>query len=148
MQLTFSHKHLITLGISAIATNGVLDRHIVEGNVNADVFEEFVERSLLPHVLPFNGTNQHSVIILDNCSIHHVDHVVDLMESMGVLVIFLPPYSPDLNPIEEAFSKVKACLKANELAFEVLDDPTDILLGAFASITQEDCIQWIERSGY
>ena len=103
----------------------------------SDVFEEFVERSLLPHVLPFNGTNPHSVIILENCLIHHVDHVVDLMESMGVLVIFLPPYSPDLNPIEEAFSKVKACLKANELAFEVLDDPTDILLGAFASTTQK-----------
>uniref|UniRef100_A0A1X7UKH8 Tc1-like transposase DDE domain-containing protein n=1 Tax=Amphimedon queenslandica TaxID=400682 RepID=A0A1X7UKH8_AMPQE len=51
---------------------------------------------------------------MDNASIHHVDEVIDKIESTGAIVQFLPPYSPDLNPIEEAFSKVKANLKKNE----------------------------------
>jgi len=53
-----------------------------------------------------------------------VDHLVNLIESMGVLVLFLPPYSPDMMPIESAFSKVKSFLKANEIAFGAYDDPT------------------------
>ena len=86
----------------------MLDCHIVAGSVNADRFEEFIEQSLLPHLMPFNGINPHSIVVLDNCSIHHVDHLVNLTESMGVLVLFLPPYSPDMMPIESAFSKVKS----------------------------------------
>jgi len=73
-----------------------------------------------------------------------VDHLVNLIESMGVLVLFLPPYSPDMMPIESAFSKVKSFLKA----IGAYDDPTDIALAAFASITPEDCLGWIQNCGY
>ena len=59
------------------------------------------------HLLPFNGTNSRSVVVLDNASIHHVTEVESLIEETGAIVIYLPPYSPDLNPIEECFSKVK-----------------------------------------
>ena len=134
--------------ISAMTVDGILDCHIVEGSVNADTFEDFIEKSLLPHLLPFNGSNPNSIVVLDNCSIHHVDHIVELLESTGILVIFLPPYSPDLNPIEEAFSKVKACLRENELALQVMDDPTNIVLAAFASITPQNCLEWVLHSGY
>jgi len=99
----------------------MLDCHIVEGTVNADRFEEFVEKSLLPHLCPFNGINLQSVVVMDNCSIHHVERVVELIESTGALVIFLPPYSPDFNPVEEAFAKVKAYLKANEMVVQATD---------------------------
>ena len=109
---------------------------------------KFIEQSLLPHLMPFNGINPHSIVVLDNCSIHHVDHLVNLIESMGVLVLFLPPYSPDMMPIESAFSKAKSFLKANEIAFGAYDDPTDIVLAAFASITPEDCLGWIQNCGY
>ena len=54
--------------------------------------------------------------VLDNCSIHHVDHIVNLIEGLGVLVLFLPLYIPDMMPIESPFSKVKCFLKANEIA--------------------------------
>ena len=60
-------------------------------------------------------------MILDNASIHHVEGIVDLIESTGALVEFLPPYSPDLNPIEEAFSKLKSTLKANEELLDTFD---------------------------
>lgn len=68
--------------------------------------------------MPFNGTNPHSVIVLDNASIHHVDKVVELLHSLGALVLFLPPYSPDYNPIE-AFSKVKSLIRDYEVDVEM-----------------------------
>ena len=134
--------------VGVMSAEGIIDCHIVSGNVNADSFEEFVERSLLPHLMPFNGVNPHSIVVLDNCSIHHVDHTVNLIEGLGVLVLFWPPYSPHMMPIESAFSKVKSFLKANEIAFGAYGDPTDLVLAAFASITQQDCLGWIENCGY
>ena len=63
---------------------------------------------------------------------------------------FLPPYSPDLNPIEEAFSKVKAYLKANDPAIQASTDNAlqDFILSAFSTISSEDCYQWFKHSGY
>ena len=55
--------------------------------------------------MPYGGVNPHSVVIPDNCAIHHILEVWPMLEEVGVPVHFLPPYSPDLNPIEEAFSK-------------------------------------------
>ena len=57
--------------------------------------------------MPFNGVNKHSVVVLDNCSVHHMEGVVAMIEEAGAIVHFLPPYSPDFNPIEETFAKVK-----------------------------------------
>ena len=76
-----------------------------------------------------------------------MDEVVELIETTGAIVQFLPPYSPDLNPIEEAFSKVKFCLKENEHLLDILD-PEMLLLHAFTNITVKDCQQWIKHAGY
>lgn len=57
--------------------------------------------------LPFNGFNPLSVVLLDNASIHHTTRPVELIQSVGALVHYLPPYSPDLNPIEEMFQKLR-----------------------------------------
>ena len=62
--------------------------------------------------------------------------------------MFLPPYSPDLNPIEESFSAVKSFLRANEELASSSKDIEDILLRGFASITSEDCYGWYSHSGY
>ena len=141
-------KRFSVIGI--LSMNGILDTYITPDNVNAEIFEDFIETSLLRHVMPFNGSNPHSVIILDNASIHHKDSVVKLLQSVGVLVHFLPPYCPDLNPIEEAFSKVKYHLKADEAAIQTVtdDELEDFILLAFLSITPHDCYQWIKHSGY
>lgn len=79
----------------------------MKGTTDGDEFYTFVQTHLLPHLKPFNFINPHSVVILDNCTVHHVPEVVKSIEDVGALVMFLPPYSPDLNPAEEAFSKVK-----------------------------------------
>jgi len=65
--------------IAYMSMAGVLDCHIICGTVNGDIFYDFVEKFLLPHLMPFNGTNVHSVVVLDNCLIHHIDEVVDIL---------------------------------------------------------------------
>ena len=85
------------------------------------------------------------VVILDNCSVHHVSGVESMITEVGALVHYLPPYSPDWNPIEEAFSKVKAGLKSTEGSFS--DDLETAVLAAFTCITPEHCLSWIRDSG-
>jgi len=99
-------------------------------------------------MLPFDGTNPKSIAIMDNCSIHHVQAVVAIFDAAEILLLFLPPYSPDLdyNPTEETFSYIKVYLKEHDLFLQVLDDPMPINRGAFNSITQEQCNGWINDS--
>ena len=97
--------------------------------------------------MPFDGQNDCCVVIQDNCTIHHVNEVTDTLHDAGVIVHYLPPYSPDYNPIEQAFSKVKLMMKAMETELQYGDDIDTIILAAFATITQEDCIGWIRDSG-
>ena len=140
-------QHLSSIAI--MSTNGVLDCQVVTGGVDGDVFYDFVQSRLLPHLMPFNGVNPHSVVVLDNASIHHVDGIMTMVEDVGALVLFLPPYSPDYNPIEELFNlvvlsfKLKTTIKGFETELEMQDmDLQDIVLAAFSSITADDCCSW------
>ena len=145
--------HLLARGqrisaIAAIDCDGLVEVDYAIGTVNADIFFDFVRGSLLPNLQPFDGTSKRSVVIMDNCSIHHVDSITALFEEAGVVLLFLPPYSPDYNPIEETFSYIKAYLKEHDDIFQVTDDPIPILSAAFNSITAEKCNSWISHSGY
>ena len=127
-----------------MSVNGILDVKTVRGTSDGDTFYSFVQTHLLPHLMPFDGVNPHSVVVLDNCSIHHIAEVNSMLEEVRVLEHFLPPYSPDLNPIEEAFSKVKSNLKTE---FENSLDIETLLLASFTSITPKDCQGWISHAG-
>ena len=134
--------------VSAIAFTsvcGMLNLKIVEGSVDSDTFCDFIERVLLPHLMPFDGRNPNSVIILGNCSIHHREIAVQMIRKVGGIVHFLPPYSPDFNPVEEAFSKIKTEMKAMEKEAQVTDIET-VVLSAFSCITANHCNQWIKDS--
>ena len=135
-------------GITLISVNGLLDVDVVKGSVDGDKFYDFVQKHLLPHLMPFNGVNPHSVVILDNCSIHHVDGIASMIEEVGALVHFLPPYSPDFNPIEETFSKVKAEMKNLEVSMADVMDIETIVFSAFATVTPDDCKGWIMNNIY
>ena len=90
--------------ISAVALKGVIALEMGGGTYNGDRLLEFLAGTLIPEMLPFDGSNARSVLVLDNCSIHHVASIKDLLQTAGIVTMFLPPYSPDLNPAEELFS--------------------------------------------
>ena len=134
--------------VPVMSVQGIHDVFLAEGSINGDRFEFFIRNFLLPVMMPFNGINPLSVVILDNASIHHVESNVNLIESMGVKVIFLPPYSPDLNPLEPVFGKIKAILKENDSIFQVTSAPRVFLAMAFTMVTHEDCLNFSRHCGY
>ena len=77
-----------------MSVQGIHDVFLAKGSINGDIFKIFIRNYLLPVLMPFNGIPL-SVVIMDNASIHHVESNVNLIESIGGKVIFLPPYSPD-----------------------------------------------------
>ena len=131
--------------IAAMSVEGIVAVKIVHGGVDGDDFYHFVNHMLLPKLMPFDGSNQNSIIIMDNCSIHHVDEVQQVFADANVLTHYLPPYSPDYNPIEMAFSKVKYVMKAMESSMQLINDIDIIVLAAFAAITKADCEAWINK---
>ena len=144
----FLHRGQRVSAIAALCTDGVIAVEHSVGTVDGDKFVDFVRGSLIPNMLPFDGTNPRSIAVLDNCAIHHVESVVDLFTDAGILVLWLPPYSPDFNPAENAFSKVKYYLKEHDEVMQVVSDPIPIIQAAFDSITSEDCTGWIRHCGY
>lgn len=134
--------------IAAMSTNGIEDFYLVEGPVNREVFCEYLRNSLLPVLLPFNGINDNSIVVIDNASIHHTEEVCQLIYNSGALLWFLPPYSPDLNPIEEPFHQVKMFLRDNHTAFHCTSDPRVVISYAFNHVTQDDCCACIKHAGY
>ena len=108
--------------------------------VNSDEFLDFIERDLLPTLMPFDGINPNSIAILDNCSVHHVPGVVSMITEIGALVHFLPPYSPDVNPLG-VLLKGQSQLKNME-TYQVTSKH---LLAAFSCVTSEDCKQSVQQ---
>ena len=99
-----------------------------------------LETDLLPHL------NGNSVLIMDNMKSHHAKAVRNLLDSSGVRYIYLPPYSPDLNPIEKLWSKVKAFLR--KFKARTLDALPNAIQCAFQTVSPSDCSGWFHSCGY
>ena len=135
--------------ITAISNDGLVGVQLTYGTVTGDVFADFVRGTLIPEMESFDGTPKKSIVIMDNCSVHHVHAVRDLFDSSGIIVLFLPPYSPDLNPIESAFSCVKYYLKEHDELLQTIPDPFPVMYSSFQdTITSEKCKNWIKDCGY
>ena len=113
--------------------------------IDTNNFFDFVGGELLPQLQPFDGLAMHSIVIMDNLS---VQPILTILNDSGIVVHFLPPYSPDLNPIEEAFSYIKSYLKLHEDVLDATNDPFPLIHAAIDSITSHMCKQWITHSGY
>ena len=127
-------------------SDGVVALELQEGTYNGDKFTEFITGALIPQMFQFDGSNSRSVLVMDNCVIHYVSAALKIMKDTEILVMFLPPYSPDLNPAEELFSSVKYYLKHELL--QTVNDPKPIIKAAFNSVSTQDCFGWIHHSGY
>ena len=103
--------------LPALTIDGYLDWIIYHGSINTASYIDFVRTKVFPHCFPFASGRERSVLIMDNARIHHNKELLRLCEEAGVLVEYLPPYSPDFNPVEITFSILKAWIKRHlELA--------------------------------
>jgi transposase len=133
------HWHTTTL-IGAVRVDGSTACMAIEGATDTEVFQAYVRQVLCPTL------RSGDVVIMDNLSPHKSEPTLLLMEQAGAQVLFLPAYSPDLNPIEKMWSKVKACLRSAEARTQ----PALIqaIAAALASITRQDAINWFASCGY
>ena len=141
------HRGSRISAITAMSTDGIIALELFQGTLNGDRYLDFLRGTLIPEMQPFNGLSPQSVLVLDNCSVHHISGAIDLLREAGILVVFLPPYSPDLNPVEELFSAVKYYLKEHDEILQAMRNPTPLIKSAFDYISPEQCKGWIHHSG-
>lgn len=133
------HWHTTTM-ISSIRLNGSTACMALEGTTDTESFRAYVGAVLLPTLQPGD------LVIMDNLSPHKSDPTLALITNAGAQVLFLPAYSPDLNPIEKMWSKVKSLLRAAEAR-----TPADLVTAigqALAKVTPQDALGWFASCGY
>jgi transposase len=129
-----------TTMIAAIGLDGVQAPFALEGAVDSEAFLIYVERVLLPTL------RGGEIVVLDNLACHKHPCVRQLIESVGAELWYLPPYSPDFNPIEKMWSKIKQTLRSLAArTFEGLIEAIGIALG---NVTIHDLIGWFTHCGY
>lgn len=135
------HGHWMTTTlIAALGIGGIRCSTVVDGAVNADVFGTFVEHVLAPQL------ESGDVVVMDNLSSHKVSRIRALIEATGAHLLYLPPYSPDLNPIEMVFSKIKQTLRS--LACRTQERLWNSMQSVLDTITSTDAINCFRHAGY
>jgi transposase len=133
------HRKTTTF-VAALRNDRITAPLVIDGAMNGETFVQYVEQFLAPTL------TSKDVVIMDNLSVHKVAGVKKAIESVGASVLYLPPYSPDLNPIEMVFSKLKALLrKASERTVAKLWDRIGELLAEFSS---QECNNYLTHQGY
>ena len=134
-----SHWHTVTM-LAALTLEGIQAPMMIEAATDGDVFLSYVEQVLCPTLRPGQ------VMILDNLRAHKVAGVREKIEARGARLLYLPPYSPDFNPIEQAWSKIKQLLRwAKARTMETLEPA---IAEALAAITPENASAWFRHCGY
>jgi transposase len=127
--------------IAAITLQGAMGESMsVEGATDAEAFEAYVEHFLAPSLC------EGQVVVLDGLGAHRTEKVRELVQARGADLVFLPSYSPDLNPIEEAFSKIKALVRKE--GARVREALVEAIGRALAAVTPEDAAGWFAHAGY
>jgi transposase len=126
--------------IAALRPTGLTAPAVFDGPVDQPTFLAYVEQVLVPSLRPGD------VVIMDNLAVHRHPEVRDAIERAGAQLRFLPPYSPDFNPIEQAFAKLKAFLRAARP--RTFDQVTALVAAALALFTPDECRNYVRHSGY
>ena len=134
-----SHWKILTI-LGAMSTRGMIATMTIEEATDTDIFLAYLDHVLCPQLRPGN------LVVMDNLSSHKVKGVRERIEAAGAELLYLPPYSPDLNPIEKAWSKLKLLLRsAKARTKDVLDQAISDLL---PQITPDNAQAWFRFSGY
>lgn len=135
----FGHWRTTTF-IAGLRSTGIIAPMVLDGPMTGETFRAYVEQFLAPALSPGD------VVVLDNLPAHKVAGIREALTAVGASILYLPPYSPDLNPIEQVFAKLKALLrKAAARTRDALWDTIGRLLPAFSP---QECRNYIENSGY
>ena len=135
------HGHWMTTTlIAALGIQGMRCSTTVDGPVNADVFGAFVEQVLCPELRPGD------IVVMDNLSSHKGACVRRLIEARGATLVYLPPYSPDLNPIEMIFAKIKQALRS--LACRTHDALWNAMQSVLDLVSPSDALNCFRHCGY
>ena len=126
--------------ISAVRTSGPFAAASIVGATDSDVFRTYVREILAPQL------RRGDVVVMDNLTPHKASGVREAIESAGAELRYLPPYSPDFNPIENMWSKIKGKLRS--LAARSIESLHDAIGTALATITSDDCIGFFRHCGY
>jgi len=126
--------------VAGLRCDGLVAPWVIDAPMNRTIFETYVETQLAPVLKPGD------VVILDNLSSHKSEWAEKAIRARGAWLLFLPPYSPDLNPIEKAFSKLKARLRA--AAARTIDDLWKTIGSICALFTPEECSNYFSAAGY
>jgi len=126
--------------IGAIGTACVVAAMYIQSSVNTEIFAAFVKNLLIPKL------SAGKYVVMDNVSFHKSSTIVNLIESTGARVVFLPPYSPDLSPIEKMWSKIKEIIK--RLKPRTNSEFHNALTSALYDVSEEDLNGWYEECGY
>ena len=129
-----------TTFVGALRLEGMTAPMVLDGAMHGVAFLAYVEQVLVPTLNPGD------IVIMDNLSAHKSSAVRDAIEAAGAELRFLPPYSPDFNPIEMAFSKLKAFLK--KTAARTVDDLWDAIAQGINTFTPTECQNYFAAAGY
>jgi transposase len=133
------HWHTTTF-VAGLRLGGMVAPLVLDGPINGEAFQAYVDQILVPDLEPGD------IVVMDNLGSHKRPGIRQAIEAAGARLLYLPPYSPDFNPIEKAFSKLKALLrKAAERTVDGLWDAIGALLDAF---TPKECANYFAAAGY
>lgn len=113
---------------------------LLDGPMNGTAFLAYTEQVLASELRPGD------IVVMDNLPSHKINGVREAIEKVGAQLVFLPPYSPDFNPIEMAFSKLKALLR--KAAARTVDDLWTVVADSLAAFTPAECRHYFEAAGY
>lgn len=141
MRAQVPHGHWRTLTfLAALRTDGLTAPCVLDGPINGESFRAYVEQILVPTLKPGD------IVVMDNLGSHKGAAIRAAIRGAGARLIFLPPYSPDLNPIEQVFAKLKTLLrKAEERTVEAVSKRIGRILESFAPA---ECANYFRNSGY
>jgi transposase len=126
--------------IAAMGLRGVCAPMSIEGAINTEVFDLYVEHMLVPVLQPGD------MVLLDNVKFHYSGRAISLIKAAGAEVLHIPAYSPDFNPIEECISKIKETLRSLKARTE--RKLYNALAKAIKKITAQDILGWFKHCGY
>jgi transposase len=135
------HGHWKTMTFTdALRIDGIAAPMVLDGPMDGEAFRAYVEQALAPALRPGD------IVIMDNLPAHKVHGVREAIEAVGASLLYLPPYSPDFNPIEMAFAKLKALLRA--AAARTIPDLWQAIAEALKRFTISECRNYLIAAGY